>query len=143
MHIVQSIIALKAEDGEGDLEVHVWEWLEKLLQQLGSEGTSSDSSSIEDFETIYRVKALVWRRSVGDYMDIIDRQRHLDEDIFSPQGSKPIKRVRAEGNGVSTRSPVKGLPRALYNDQWFQQNCSRLTLNVSHDQFRWLNILAR
>src|ERR1700722_4167495 len=96
-HIVEYMIKLKAGNKDNDLEV--WKWFTSILEYLGPDGMSSDESSMEGVETVYRVKRLPWRRDIAGYMDIIDGQRHKDSDIFSawdsksaehPQGSAPI-----------------------------------------------------
>jgi len=66
------MIQLKADDQFKDL--HLWKWLESVLEHLGTDGMSSDESSTEDFETVYRVKNMPWRRDIADCMDIVDRQ---------------------------------------------------------------------
>src|ERR1700726_615300 len=96
------MIRLKANDPESDLEA--WRWLGQLLEHLRADGMSSDESSVEGLETVYRVKIFIWRRrEVDQYMDIIDRQRLVDADIWARQGSKPMKRLRGVGNLVTTR----------------------------------------
>jgi hypothetical protein len=85
------MIELRAGDESQDL--HLWKWLQSVLEHLGAKGMSSDESSTENFETVYRVTNMPWRRALAENMDIIDRQRHKDADIFTPKGSKPTKRL--------------------------------------------------
>ena len=55
------IIQLRIER-EDDPELPVWRWIKGLLEILGSDGMSSDETSVDNVETIYRVKVLAWRR---------------------------------------------------------------------------------
>ncbi|KAF8573822.1 hypothetical protein K439DRAFT_1624785 [Ramaria rubella] len=141
---VQATIVLKRADGEPD--VQIWRWLEKLLFLLGVDGMSSEESATEnDIETVYWVKILTWRRDIEKELRIIDHKRMLDSEIFSPQGAKPVTRVRGTGNPVSTRDMVRGLPWILYDDAWYDRTPSdyqEVTLAVSKEQFQWLSILS-
>lgn len=129
---------------EQDLEA--WRWLKSLLDFLGADGMSSDESSGTDrLETIFRVKIMVWRRKMEDCMDIIDQQRIVDPEIYAAQGAKPVKRLRGSENPSSCRPPVTGLPNSLYNEGWLaskSEHYQQLTLHVSKEQFRWINIVA-
>ena len=138
--IVEYMIKLKADDKDNDLEV--WEWFASILGHLGPDGMSSDESSVEGVETVYRVKRLPWRREVAGCMDIIDGQRHKDSDIFATQGTKPIKRVRGTANPQSTRAAVRQLPHPFYDDDWFDGlNANRQsTLDISDEAFEWYNV---
>ncbi|KIM85943.1 hypothetical protein PILCRDRAFT_775973 [Piloderma croceum F 1598] len=89
--IVEYMIELRAGDENQDL--HLWKWLQSVLEHLGADGMSSDESSTENFKTVYRVTNMPWRRALTESMDIVDRQRHKDADIFTPKGSKPAKRL--------------------------------------------------
>lgn len=137
------MIKLKANDPASDVEA--WRWLGQLLKYLRADGMSSDESSVEGLETVYRVKIFIWRRrEVDKYMDIIDRQRWVDADIWSGRGSKPVKRLRGVGSLVTSRRYVDGLPDSLYDEQWkaglVQQ---RISLNVSQENFQWVQIMTR
>jgi hypothetical protein len=104
---------------------------------------SSEESDVEnDIETVLRVKNMVWRRAVEREMDIVDHQRLVDDDIFAPQGSKPMKRIRAAGNLISSRAEVDGLPKALYNEGWLAGLTKRQVerLAISEEQFKWMKL---
>ncbi|HEV7738570.1 MAG TPA: hypothetical protein VGO47_14515 [Chlamydiales bacterium] len=137
---------LQLKEAENASDIKIWAWLRVMLQHLGPEGMSSEDTCTEGLETVYRVKILNWRHNIENELSIIDRQRILDADIFSPRGSKPAKRLRSDGNPVSTRKPVKKLPRALYDDAWYQlkpKEYRELTLCVSKEQFERIgNITA-
>lgn len=136
---MQANIELREGDSHGDLEI--WEWLAGVLGRLGHEGMSSDDSSVEGHETVYRVKILNWQRQIQNYLDIIDQQRKLEPSIYTGRGSKGVKRVRVEGYHSSTRDPVVGLPRSFYDDSWFREmeNVGRdWTLHVSPEEFEWI-----
>ena len=110
---------------------------------LGADGMSSDESAVDSLETVYRMKILAWRREIGRYMDFIDQQSVADQDIYPPQGAKPTRRVRASHNCVSDHPPVCGLPLSFYDEDWVEsQNGAylELTLNVSREKFKWLEL---
>ena len=140
--IVEYMVKLK--DGNEQNDLHLWKWFASILEQLGSDGMSSEESSTEGVKTVYRVKLLPWRRNVTHVMDIIDSQRHKDADIYPAQGTKPTKRVRGTANPPSTRTAVRGLPRDLYDDDWFHQlnKNGRDALGISEDRFKWYNVVT-
>ena len=70
---------------------HIWEWLERLLLHLTPNGMSSEDAEV-GIDKTFRVKILVWHRSMDDYLEVIDRQR-LNELGFSAVGSTPIRRL--------------------------------------------------
>jgi hypothetical protein len=89
---VKTIIAMKSADSESNLPI--WKWLGDLLQHMGTDGMSSEESENEgDLDNVLRVKTIPWRRNMGNELAIIDRQQLADDDIFTPRGSKPIKRL--------------------------------------------------
>lgn len=144
--MVERVIELKAASGDLDGDLKVWKWLGELLKWYGQDGMSSEDTSVEGEETVYRVKILLWRRDIEKYLNIIDRQRIVDNDIYTNRGSKPAKRIRSRDNPISTRAPVPELPRSLYEDIWFTEvddDYRQLTLSVSQEQFDWLNIQVR
>ncbi|KIO06786.1 hypothetical protein M404DRAFT_138297 [Pisolithus tinctorius Marx 270] len=56
---------------------------------------------------------MAWQHCVKWELDIIDLQRLIDNDVFAPQGSKPIQRIHAPGNPQSLHTPVPGLLSSL------------------------------
>ena len=56
---------------EGDL--HIWQWLENLIEYLGSNGMSSEDTDI-GIDRKYRVKILLWRHNMDQYLELIDKQ---------------------------------------------------------------------
>jgi hypothetical protein len=141
---VDYIIELRADDDESD--VAIWKWLRDVLQILGAEGMSTDESGVDDddFNVIYRVTIKAWRRpEITEYMQQIDKERLGEDSGFSAQGAQPHRRVRDYTNAESSRTPTKCLPRALYDDSWFNKNHRKFSLNVSKEQFQWLKIAAK
>ena len=59
-----------------------------------------------------------WCRPIEQELDLIDLQCLLDSDVFAPQGSHPLCRIRASGNPMSSRTAVTGLPMAMYDRAW-------------------------
>jgi hypothetical protein len=139
--VVDNLVKQTADENKEDLPA--WRWLQQLVKTLGEGGMSSEESDVEnDIETVLCVKNMVWRRAVEWEMDIVDHQRLIDDDIFTPQGSKPMKCIRAAGNLISSWAEVDGLPKALYNEGWLagltKRQVERLT--ISEDQFKWMQL---
>ena len=143
---MERVIEVKAA-GQNNKEEIIWRWLLALLQWYGAEGMSSDETSVEGMETVYRVKILVWRRDIDTYLDYIDFERkHPTQGLFSRSGATPTKRIRSEENIISARTPVPGLPTELYDSEWFEElneNYRQLTLCVSREQFECMNIRVK
>jgi hypothetical protein len=136
------MIQILADDPDSDAEV--WRWLGQLLGHLKADGMSSDESATEGQEAVYRVKIIVWRhQEVDGYMDIIDHQRLVDAEIWTPRGAKPGKRLRGARHLKTTRHYVDGLPDCLYDEEWKDGLVQRLTLNVSQEDFQWVQIMTR
>ncbi|KIO01342.1 hypothetical protein M404DRAFT_28663 [Pisolithus tinctorius Marx 270] len=139
--ILEHIVKLKTD--EGDADAAAWTWLQDLVLRLGEHGASSEESDVEnEVEGVLRVKNMKWRRHIKQELDIVDLQRFLDVDTFSPQGSRPMRRIRAPGNRESGRTPVKGLPIALYDDAWIKGLSQRQleALEVSPVNFPWMKV---
>jgi len=52
------------KDAEED-DANIWRWLADVLEQLGTDGMSSDKSGMEDkIEIIYHTKVMPWRRDL-------------------------------------------------------------------------------
>ncbi|KAG6375694.1 hypothetical protein JVT61DRAFT_3268 [Boletus reticuloceps] len=138
---LDGVVKLKTEGGDNDLVV--WEWLQRLVRFLGENGMSSEESAVENnFEHVLRVKNMEWRRCIDRELDIVDVERIVDSDIFSPQGAKPVKRIRALDNPMSSRDAVKGLPVDLYDGAWFSRLTQREidTLAVATHRFPWMKV---
>ncbi|KAI6135461.1 hypothetical protein EV401DRAFT_2063117 [Pisolithus croceorrhizus] len=120
-----------------------WKWLQRLVKTLGEHGMSSDESDIgNDVEEVLRVKNMGWRRSIARELDLVDLQWLVDTDIFAPQGSRPMRRIRAPGNLESCRDAVKGLPLSLYDSAWVASLRQHQLdeLNTCEEQFSWMQI---
>jgi hypothetical protein len=135
---------IQVKNANKSQDAHLWKWLGSVLEYLGPDGMSSDESSMEDFETVHRVKNMPWRRDVTNNMDIIDRQRHKDAEIFTAKGSKPTKRIRGTANPSSARNPVQGLPHSFYDDDWFnrQDQYHQSKLQSTDEKFDWYDIVV-
>ncbi|KAI6104031.1 hypothetical protein EV401DRAFT_2079251 [Pisolithus croceorrhizus] len=139
--VLDHIVKLKTEGNEDD--AGAWKWLQRLVKTLGEHGMSSDESDIgNDVEEVLRVKNMGWRHSIARELDLVDLQQLVDTDIFAPQGSRPMRRIRAPGNPESCRDAVKGLPLSLYDSAWVaslrQHQLDKL--NTCEEQFSWMQI---
>ncbi|KIK74273.1 hypothetical protein PAXRUDRAFT_20043 [Paxillus rubicundulus Ve08.2h10] len=135
----------KAPPGEANINVASWQWLHCLIETLGEHGMSSEESSVENgVENVLRVKQMEWRRNIDHELEIIDRERVLDSDIFSAQGSKPLPRKRATDNPPTSRNPVNGLPLALYDSAWLLRLTERQSeiLQASEVTFPWIKVVV-
>jgi hypothetical protein len=129
-------------------DVDIWKWVHKLIDRLGEDGTSSEESGIEDGpngpQAVYRVKIPPWRRNIEQELAIIDKLR-VRSGIFSERGAQPVTRIRASNNPTSDRDAPKGWPRALYDNDWFNEKDEEyreLTLNISEEDFKWMKVIA-
>jgi hypothetical protein len=139
--VLEHLVKYKTDEDEEDAPA--WQWLQRLVRTLGEGGMSSEESDVEnDIETVLRVKNMTWRRAIERELDIIDHQRIVDDDIFAPQGSKPMKRIRSAGNPTTSRTEVDGLPEALYNKEWLAGLTQRQVerLSISDERFRWMRV---
>ena len=123
MTILNHVVEMKTEMGEDDLEA--WKWLQDIVSRLGEHGMSSEESCIEnEVEEVLRAKRMTWRRPIERELELVDLQRLMDIDVFLPQGSQPMKRLRGQtiwqAQGVHPRvcqrrcTIESGLP-ALHN----------------------------
>ncbi|KAG2053517.1 hypothetical protein BDR06DRAFT_1008657 [Suillus hirtellus] len=124
--ILEHIINLKKDNEDEDLPA--WMWLQNDVEN--------------DIHCVLRVKNMAWHRKIKQELDVIDHQRVLDDDVFMPQGSKPMKRIRTPSNLMSERSPIIGLPKALYDGEWVDGLTGGQVerLNGSNDTFRWMKV---
>jgi len=129
------------------LELPAWKFLQKMLENLGSDGMSSeDTDNTDPFQTVYRIRVLEWRRDIDRELTVVDLMRLQGEEVFAPQGSKPAVRRRGEGNPISKRDPVLRLPESFYNPEWLERkdnSWKEKVLCVSKEQFQWLEVLCR
>jgi hypothetical protein len=104
-------------------------------------------SSVEGMQTVYRVKILVWRRNIKDYLNLIDSQcMQIGQQVCRTSGKTPTPRIRTGDLLKSTHDPVVGLPAELYDEEWFKtldENYRQLTLSVSKEQFKLLKIRVK
>lgn len=139
--VVQRTLELKKEEGSKD--VRSWEWLDEMLGYLGEDGMSSDESDVaeETGETIYRANYMPWRRDIDEDLDLIDKQRLVDNDIYSRRGAKPVTRIRNEGC-ESRRLPVGALPKSFYKKRWLSSASKSIVddLDISKTIFEWMVI---
>jgi hypothetical protein len=106
---VERMTEVKTANQNAETEVKIWQWLLSLLQWYGAEGMSSDETSVEGLEVVYRVKILLWRRNIDKYLDLVDFERKQPvQALFSRSGAKPMKRTRAEGMPPPIANPSQG-----------------------------------
>jgi len=85
-----------------------------------------------------------WRRNIEKELEIIDLQRVIDKDIFFPQGSRPLPRKRAPDNPVTSRDPVMGLPKVLYDSLWMSElnEHHKESLKILGEKFPWMKVVV-
>ena len=112
------MIVIKSKEKDEKADLAVWKWLLDLVKWYGAEGMSSDESSVEGMQTVYRVKILVWRRNIEEYLKLIDNQRmHVGQQVRHTSGKTPTPRIRTGDLLKSTHDPVVGLPAELYDEE--------------------------
>ncbi|KAI6039382.1 hypothetical protein EDC04DRAFT_2603244 [Pisolithus marmoratus] len=139
--ILDHIAALKSDTYDNDLPS--WQWLGRLIKTLGEHGMSSEESAVENgVENVLRVKTMSWRRNIDRKLEIVDLQRMVDIDIFSPQGLHPLHRIHATENPTTKRDAVKELPLALYDGAWIAGLTERQkeSLEISTALFPWMKV---
>jgi hypothetical protein len=139
--VLDHLVKQMSDENREDLPA--WQWLQLLVKTLGEGGMSSEESDVENqIETVLRVKNMVWRHAIERELDIVDHQRLMDDDIFAPQGSKPMKRIRAAGNPTTSRAQVDELPKALYNAEWLAGLTKHQAekLSISTEKFKWMKV---
>jgi hypothetical protein len=85
-----------------------------VVEKLGEDGMSSDESDT-DTQTglpILRVKNMKWRRKMAYELDIVDKLRLQNRDIYSRKGAKPTARFRDDET-----LKAKGLPLKVYQKE--------------------------
>lgn len=128
------------------LDVTAWEWLAKLISQLGRDGMSSDESEPENGAAHgridYVVKKIPWRKDITKELAIIDGERMKDKDIYSKQGSKPVPRLRTQNAPTSSRLAPAGLPSSFFDAAWYASlnEAARRDLHVAARDFHWIDI---
>ena len=81
------------EEAEQD-DTGIWKWLADIMRELGPDGTSSDKSRMEDgIKEVYYTKVILWRRELERELRIINEQRLVNTDLFTPRGLKLGKRI--------------------------------------------------
>ncbi|KAG9313663.1 hypothetical protein JVU11DRAFT_5999 [Chiua virens] len=120
LNIAKLLAAAKQTVNAEDAEI--WVWLTDILKQLGLDGMSSNESVAEDnIHMVYRTKVMLWRRDIERELEIIDNQRFVDTDIYTPRGSKPVKRMRGKRSAPSAHHPVAKLPKVFYDKTWLKK----------------------
>jgi len=104
---------------------------------------SSKESAVENnVEHVLCVKQMEWQHSIDRELEIVDAERLLSNDFFSPQGVQPVKHIHAPDNPGTSRKAVQGLPIDFYNSAWItgltQHDFD--TLEILKDRFIWRKI---
>jgi hypothetical protein len=118
-----------------------------VVEKLGEDGMSSDESDTDTRTGLlmYRVKNMKWWRKMAYKLDMVDKLRLQDRDIYSQKGAKPTARFREDRNSGSQRVAPKGLPKGMYCSAWLKGLTpqTRRKLMVSDEDFAWLNLLRK
>lgn len=147
---------VELKDGQHDPhdDLAFWRWALKVIERLGADGMSSDESCVDQNVTndrTYRVKIVVWRKRMEDFLKIIDECRYAGNGIFSLRGSTGSRRIRPPADVPETwprskRPPVECLPYVFYNEDWFSEvdeNVRMTTLHVTEEEFQWAQLYSR
>lgn len=140
MRILEHLIGTY-ESGNTSQELVIYRKWYQIVGALGPDGMSSEESDQDDnLQQVLRVTKMPWRRNMDMELEMIDDDR-WNPQIFPPQGSKPLRRIREADNPVSSRKAVKKLPIAFYDDEWLNEDSHRkLAYKISDVDFGWLNL---
>lgn len=139
---IAKVIKLHTHSNFGD--ILAWEFLQQLIDKLGSNGMSSDETCHDGVETVYWVKVLEWCRPIDSYLKIINDMHVVDSDLYWQAGSRPGKRLQ-DGKVKSKCLPVSKLPHTLYKEEWLDKQITLIvnTLCISQKQFEWVCLMAK
>jgi hypothetical protein len=76
-------------------------------------------------------------------MEIVDKQRRADRELFSNKGSKPTLRLRKPGHGNTGRNPPTDKPKAIFDKTYLDNHRNQGSLMFSDGKMPWLNIGGR
>ena len=145
--VVELLIKVKrvSKDPSTTNQLEVLEWILKVLRYLKADVMSSEDTDKEGGTVVYRVKVMQWRRQgVVDVMKILDNHKDTQSLAWTPRGQKSAKRIRNNlAEHLSTRRHVSSLPRALYDAEWLSKPSNSVTVNVSKEDFQWMQVLLR
>ena len=120
-----------------DVDLSVWLFFKKLLAYLDVAGMSSEDSEVRTFcgqpRNIYRVRLCTWRAApITEYL------RQIDETGQGLKRTNASPRIRDGPEGRS--APPKGLPRKMYDNDWFSQQHANYIeeLDISGDVWEFL-----
>ena len=143
VHIESDQICTLEED------LHIWKMICNIIIKLGAAGMSSEDTSFEDRETVYRVKVMIWRWRMEKILQLVDRQRVEDPTLYMQRGSKGVKRVRIAQGTLESNWQWKSrwihpenLPEVLYDPDWLQNilgNRAVVSFQVSREDFKFFD----
>jgi len=69
---------------EGTTDVLIWRWLQELVEKLEKDGMSSDESDTNQRTGLptYRVKHLKWQWKMDNELNMVDKLRVVDKDLY-------------------------------------------------------------
>ncbi|KAJ7610388.1 hypothetical protein FB45DRAFT_869496 [Roridomyces roridus] len=114
----EAVIAMKETEGASDLAT--WNRILELLDHLQSDGMSEEEEIPKTISgqkvKAFQILLCVWREpDIAKIMRLVDMQKQRFEDIHN--GTKSAVRERSKDTG--NRAAPKGLPRCLYDSNWF------------------------
>lgn len=132
----------------GREEKKATKYMRSLVKSLGSGGMSSESSGEDSdgINTVMYVNSMPWRNKIaGEQLLVIDRQRK-GTGMKDNRGAKAVYRKRTDdAERVTKRSPPKGLPPALFDDDYRRELSRRERDDLDMDtasRFQVLGIVA-
>lgn len=136
------VVKKSNEPGGSKEDLALWQWLLRMLENLGKEGMSSDESAVDEGGApVYRKKRMPWRRPDADRsLLLIDKQRFSGNGMISKKGNKPATRITTGDAGDSRRPAPPGRSRAIYNEAWLgkQHPVDLENLKISEEKFVWV-----
>lgn len=114
-------------------DVNQWKYLLSLFTKLGPDGVSSDESGLDgDGNEVGYVRRLPWRADIEEHIKRVDYRGRA-----GIKGAKPMRRIRERVGRESQREACGGLPAALYDQAWLDQQTreAKKALCISSEAF--------
>ncbi|KAH6903635.1 hypothetical protein BKA70DRAFT_1227571 [Coprinopsis sp. MPI-PUGE-AT-0042] len=117
---------ISSEARDDPEEAKAWEEIDRVVEELGAGGMSSDESEYDEYEkkaAHTNIRSLPWRaEGIEELMKIIDRDAvNSTAGGFQRGGNPGLTRVRKLAPVASRRLAMRGLPRNYYDEDWLNQ----------------------
>ncbi|KAH6902934.1 hypothetical protein BKA70DRAFT_1228108 [Coprinopsis sp. MPI-PUGE-AT-0042] len=117
---------ISSEARDDPEEAKAWDEIDRVVEELGAGGMSSDESEYDEYEkkaAHTNIRSLPWQaEGIEELMKIIDRDAvNSTAGGFQRGGNPGLTRVRKLAPVASRRLAMRGLPRNYYDEDWLNQ----------------------